>query len=127
MILLLQLLHQGLSLRSKAEYFYREDYPLIISHRGASGYIPEHSLPAYEMAIYMGTDFVEPDIIPSKEGTLFIHHDSYLSGTTNVADLPQYADKKVTKTITTVTGPETMTDWFSTDFTDEELKGLKLR
>jgi len=118
MIIFLQLLSQVSSLHSKADYFYRKDYPLVISHRGACGYIPEHSLPAYEMAIYMGTDFVEPDIIPSSNGTLFIHHDSYLSGTTNVADLPQYASKKVTKTINTVTGPETWTDWFSTDFTD---------
>ena len=81
------------SKRTEAEYFYNSARPLIIAHRGASGYIPEHTLQAYEVAAYMGADFVEPDLCPSKDGYLVINHENMLNDTTNVASsvrIPSY-------------------------------------
>ena len=111
--------------QSPASYFYNAERPLIIAHRGACGYIPEHTLQAYDIAAYMGVDFIEPDLVPSKDGHFIINHDPLLDDTTNVAALPKFAHLRTTKTINTVNGPETQTGWFTEDFTLEEIKELR--
>jgi glycerophosphoryl diester phosphodiesterase len=100
-----------------------ESQPLVIAHRGASGYRPEHTLEAYRLAIRMGADYVEPDLVPTKDGVLVARHENEISGTTDVADRPEFADRRTTKTIdgTAVTG------WFTEDFTLAELKTLRAK
>ncbi|MCI5046082.1 MAG: hypothetical protein MRY59_01170 [Aquisalinus sp.] len=93
--------------------------PLIIAHRGASGYRPEHTLESYKLAIDMGADYIEPDLVFTKDGELIARHDIYLSSTTDVADRPEFADRKKT-----VNG---RADWFSEDFTLTEIKTLRAR
>ena len=95
--------------------------PLVIAHRGASGVLPEHSLAAYERAIEMGADFIEPDLVITKDGVLVARHDRYLSGSTDVSDRPEFADRK------TVKAGHDDPDWFVEDFTLEEIKTLKAR
>ncbi len=95
--------------------------PLVIAHRGAPGYLPEHTGEGYDMAIRMGADYIEPDLVFTKDGHLIARHDHYLSTTTNVADHPEFADRKTTKD-----GHEGE-DWFSEDFTLAEIKTLRAR
>jgi glycerophosphoryl diester phosphodiesterase len=97
--------------------------PLIIAHRGASGHRPEHTLAGYELAIAMGADFIEPDVVPTRDGALVIRHDNELSGTTDIADRPEFADRKTTRT---VDGRE-LTGWFVEDLTLDEVKVLRAR
>lgn len=97
--------------------------PLVIAHRGASGYRPEHTLAAYALAIDMGADFVEPDLVPTKDGVLVARHENEISGTTDVADRPEFAARRATRTIDGVT----FTGWFTEDFTLSELKTLRAR
>jgi glycerophosphoryl diester phosphodiesterase len=97
--------------------------PLIIAHRGASGYLPEHTLEAYTMAIEMGADFIEPDLVATKDGVLIARHEPMLGGTTDVADRPEFASRKVMKK---VDGVDT-TDWFAGDFTLAEIKTLRAK
>jgi glycerophosphoryl diester phosphodiesterase len=73
--------------------------PIVIAHRGASGYVPEHTLAAYFLAIEQGADFIEPDLVMTKDGVLVVRHENEISGTTDVADRPEYANRKTTKTI----------------------------
>ncbi|NEK56571.1 glycerophosphodiester phosphodiesterase [Geodermatophilus sabuli] len=94
---------------------------LVIGHRGASGYRPEHTLASYELAARMGADYVEPDVVSTADGVLVTRHENEISGTTDVADRPEYADRRRT---TTVDGVE-LTGWFTEDFTLEELRGLR--
>ena len=68
--------------------------PLVIAHRGASGYLPEHTIEAYQRALEMGADVIEPDLVVSKDGVVIARHDRYLSTTTNVSDVPEVADRK---------------------------------
>ena len=98
--------------------------PLIIAHRGASGYRPEHTLEAYKLAVEMGADVVEPDLVITKDGVLVARHDRYLSTTTNVADKPEFATRK--KPNADPTG-EPREDWWVEDFTLAELKTLRAR
>ena len=70
------------------------DEPLVIAHRGASGYRPEHTLAAYRLAIEMGADYVEPDLVSTKDGVLVARHENEISGTTDVADHPEFADRQ---------------------------------
>ncbi len=95
--------------------------PIIIAHRGASGLRPEHTIAAYQLAIDMGADFIEPDLVITKDGHLVARHDRYLSTTTNVSDLAEFADRKTKKT-----GLD-RADWFVEDFTLAEIKTLKAR
>jgi glycerophosphoryl diester phosphodiesterase len=97
--------------------------PIVIGHRGASGYRPEHTLAAYELAIDMGADFVEPDLVSTKDGVLVARHENEISGTTDVAAHPEFAHLQTTKTIdgTPITG------WFTEDFTLAELKTLRAK
>jgi len=94
--------------------------PLVIAHRGASGYRPEHTLAAYELAIDLGADFVEPDLCPSKDGFLVARHENEISGTTDVASHPEFADRKKKKVI----DGNNVEGWFTEDFTLAELKTL---
>ena len=94
--------------------------PLVVAHRGASGYLPEHTLEAYTLAIDMGADVIEPDLISTKDGVLIARHDPNLDGSTNVSTKPEFASRKKT---TTVDG-ETQTGWFASDFTLAEIKTL---
>ena len=73
--------------------------PLVIGHRGASGYRPEHTLASYELAARMGADFIEPDLVSTKDGVLIARHENDITGTTDVADHPEFAGRKTTKTI----------------------------
>ncbi len=97
--------------------------PIIIGHRGASGYRPEHTLASYELAIAMGADFIEPDLVSTQDGVLIARHENEISGTTDVGDHPEFAARKATKQID---GRE-VTGWFSEDFTLAEIKTLRAR
>ncbi|MFC5181285.1 glycerophosphodiester phosphodiesterase [Actinomadura harenae] len=95
--------------------------PLIIGHRGASGYRPEHTEGSYELAVRMGADFIEPDLVATKDGQLVVRHENEIGGTTDVASHPEFAGRKTTKTVdgTKITG------WFTEDFTLAEIKTLR--
>ena len=97
--------------------------PMVIAHRGASGYFPEHTRSAYLAAIAQGANAIEPDLVISKDGVLVIRHENEISETTNVAQLPQFADRMTTKI---VDGYE-HTGWFTEDFTWAELSTLVCR
>jgi glycerophosphoryl diester phosphodiesterase len=96
---------------------------LVIGHRGASGYRPEHTLASYELAARMGADYIEPDLVSTADGVLVARHESEIGGTTDVADHPEFADRKVTRTI----DGDTRTGWFTEDFTLAELKTLRAK
>jgi glycerophosphoryl diester phosphodiesterase len=97
--------------------------PFVIAHRGASGYVPEHTLAGYFIAIQQGTDYVEPDLVISKDGALLARHENEIGGTTDVASHPEFAARKATKNI----DGEAITGWFTEDFTLAELKTLRAR
>jgi glycerophosphoryl diester phosphodiesterase len=98
-------------------------HPLIIAHRGASGERPEHTRAAYELAIRQGADVIEPDLVISRDGVLIVRHENEIGGTTDVADRPEFAARRATKTI----DGETLTGWFTEDFTLAELRTLRAR
>jgi glycerophosphoryl diester phosphodiesterase len=95
--------------------------PLVIGHRGASGYRPEHTLASYELAVRLGADYIEPDLVATKDGHLVARHENEISATTDVTDHPEFADRKTTKTV----DGEEITGWFTEDFTLAELKTLR--
>ncbi|MFD5224695.1 glycerophosphodiester phosphodiesterase family protein [Microbacterium sp. NPDC058342] len=97
--------------------------PLVIGHRGAPGYRPEHSRSSYELAFAMGVDAVEPDVVATADGVLVIRHENEISGTTDVADHPEFADRRTTKRI----DGASLTGWFTEDFTWDELATLRTR
>jgi len=97
--------------------------PLIIGHRGAPGYRPEHTRSSYEIAFALGADAVEPDIVATKDGVLVLRHENEISGTTDVASRPEFADRRTTKN---VDGVE-LEGWFTEDFTWSELQTLRAR
>lgn len=94
---------------------------LVIGHRGASGYRPEHTRASYELAVALGADAVEPDIVATKDGVLVLRHENEISGTTDIAAHPEFAGRRTTKRIDGVS----MTGWFTEDFTWAELSTLK--
>lgn len=96
--------------------------PIVIAHRGASGYVPEHTLPAYLIAIEQGADFIEPDLVMTKDGHLIARHDNVLNLTTDVARRPEFGGRRITKV---VDGIEVKDSWFSEDFTLKEIKELR--
>lgn len=100
-----------------------ETTPLVIAHRGASGDRPEHTLEAYRLAIRMGADHIEPDLVSTKDGVLVARHENEISGTTDVAAHPEFADRRVTKVI----DGASVTGWFTEDFTLAELKTLRAK
>jgi glycerophosphoryl diester phosphodiesterase len=97
--------------------------PIVIGHRGASGYRPEHTLEAYRLAIRLGADYIEPDLVSTRDGILVARHENEISGTTDVAAHPEFAGRRTTKTIDGVA----VTGWFTEDFTLAELKTLRAR
>lgn len=96
---------------------------IVIGHRGASGYRPEHTLESYRLAIRQGADFIEPDLVATRDGVLVARHENEISGTTDVATRPQFADRKTTKLVDGVS----ITGWFTEDFTLAELKTLRAK
>lgn len=97
--------------------------PLVIAHRGASGERPEHTLASYERAIAQGADFIEPDLVMTKDGVLIVRHENEISGTTDVAKHPEFAARRTTKTI----DGQSVSGWFTEDFTLAEIKTLRAR
>ncbi|MFO7276275.1 MAG: glycerophosphodiester phosphodiesterase [Pseudomonadota bacterium] len=97
--------------------------PILVAHRGASGYAPEHTLEAYRLAIEQGADFIEPDLVMTRDGVLVARHENEIGGTTDVAQHPRFADRRTTKLVDGVP----VEGWFVEDFTLEELKTLRAR
>ncbi|GAA1766092.1 glycerophosphodiester phosphodiesterase family protein [Agromyces humatus] len=97
--------------------------PLVIGHRGASGYRPEHTRSAYELAFALGADAVEPDIVATRDGVLVLRHENEISGTTDVAARPEFAGRRTTREVDGVA----LTGWFTEDFTWAELSTLRAR
>jgi len=95
--------------------------PLVIAHRGASGYAPEHTLAAYALAVLQGADYIEPDLVMTRDGQLVARHDNELGLTTDVAQRPEFAERKRTQKVDGVS----LEGWFSEDFTLAELKTLR--
>src|SRR5690606_2042395 len=90
-------------------------------HRGASGYAPEHTAAAYAMALDMGADAVEPDLVMTRDGCLVVRHDRYMGTTTDVADHPEFADRRVVKP------GRAAPEWYVEDFTLDEIRTLRAR
>ena len=97
--------------------------PLVIGHRGASGYRPEHTRSAYELAFALGADAVEPDIVATRDGVLVLRHENEISGTTDVAARHEFAGRRTTREVDGVA----LTGWFTEDFTWAELSTLRAR
>src|ERR1700749_2866605 len=97
--------------------------PIVIGHRGACGYVPEHTLTSYFIAIEDGVDYVEPDLVMTRDAVLIARHENEIGGTTDVARHPEFADRRRTQVI----DGETTTGWFSEDFTLAEVKTLRAR
>lgn len=97
--------------------------PLVIGHRGAPGYRPEHTRSSYELALALGVDAVEPDVVLTADGVLVVRHENEIGSTTDVASRPEFASRRTTKTIDGVE----QTGWFTEDFTWAELATLRCR
>ncbi|MFE3514502.1 glycerophosphodiester phosphodiesterase [Streptomyces sp. NPDC059166] len=97
--------------------------PTVIGHRGASGYRPEHTLGSYQLALDMGAHIVEQDLVPTKDGHLVCRHENDITGTTDVAEHPEFAGRRTTKKVDGVS----LTGWFTEDFTLAELKTLRAK
>jgi glycerophosphoryl diester phosphodiesterase len=100
-----------------------ENRPIVIAHRGASGHRPEHTLESYRLAIEFGADYVEPDLVSTRDGVLVCRHENEISGTTDVASRPEFAARWASKTIDGVAAE----GWFTEDFTLAELRTLRAR
>jgi glycerophosphoryl diester phosphodiesterase len=97
--------------------------PIVIGHRGASGYVPEHTLVSYFIAIQQGADFIEPDLVATRDGILIARHENEIGGTTDVATHPEFAQRRTDKVI----DGQRVNGWFTEDFTLAELKTLRAR
>lgn len=97
--------------------------PIVIAHRGASGYLPEHTLPAYFLAVQQGADYIEPDLVATRDGVLVARHENEISRTTDVAQHSEFADRRRVQLI----DGEPVQGWFTEDFTLAELKMLRAR
>jgi glycerophosphoryl diester phosphodiesterase len=95
--------------------------PLVIAHRGASGYRPEHTLASYTLAIEMGADYIEPDLVATRDGRLIARHEPLLDDTTDVKSRPQFAARRSTRTV----DGKSVTGFFASDFTLAEIKQLR--
>src|SRR5690349_9304090 len=95
--------------------------PVIIGHRGACGHCPEHTLASYELAIELRADWIECDVVPTREGALICRHESDLSRTTDVAAHPRFASRKTHKVVDGVP----LEGWFAEDFRLEEISMLR--
>jgi glycerophosphoryl diester phosphodiesterase len=99
-----------------------QPHPLVIGHRGAAGYLPDHTLPGYALAIKLGADFIEPDLVATKDGYLIARHEPNITATTDVAQHPEFADRKRTVVID---GGAPEEGWFASDFTLAEIRTLR--
>ncbi|HEY9208168.1 glycerophosphodiester phosphodiesterase [Acidovorax soli] len=99
----------------------RGERPLVIGHRGASGYLPDHTLEGYRKAIEMGADFIEPDLVATKDGVLIARHEPNITGTTDVSTRTEFASRKTRKVVDGVEEE----GWFASDFTLAEIKTLR--
>jgi len=99
------------------------DAPIVIGHRGAAGYLPDHTLAGYALAIKRGADYIEPDLVATKDGVLVARHEPNIAATTDVADHPEFASRKRTAVI----DGATETGWFVSDFTLREIRTLRAR
>jgi glycerophosphoryl diester phosphodiesterase len=97
--------------------------PIVIGHRGASGYVPEHTLASYFLAMQHGVDFIEPDLVMTKDGVLIARHENEIGGTTDVAAHPEFAARRTRRLIDGMQ----VAGWFTEDFTLTELKTLRAR
>lgn len=97
--------------------------PLVIGHRGAAGYRPEHTLASYELAARMGADYIEPDLVSTKDHVLVARHENEIEATTDVARRTEFAGRRATKVI----DGRVVTGWFTEDFTVAELKTLRVQ
>jgi glycerophosphoryl diester phosphodiesterase len=97
--------------------------PLVVGHRGASGYLPEHTFEAYKRAIEQGADFIEPDLVATKDGELIARHEPNITSTTDIADRAEFATRKTTKIVDGVSE----TGWFASDFTLAEIKTIRAK
>ncbi|MEU8852973.1 glycerophosphodiester phosphodiesterase family protein, partial [Streptomyces sp. NPDC048564] len=95
--------------------------PVVIGHRGAAGWRPEHTAASYTYAVQTGADWIEPDLVPTKDHVLVVRHENEISQTTDVASHPEFADRRTTKTV----DGRAVTGWFTEDFTLAELKTLR--
>jgi glycerophosphoryl diester phosphodiesterase len=95
----------------------------VIGHRGASGYQPEHTLASYRLAIAQCADFIEPDLVSTRDGVLVARHENEIGGTTDVASHPEFAARRTTKLI----DGNSVTGWFTEDFTWRELQTVRAR
>jgi glycerophosphoryl diester phosphodiesterase len=98
-----------------------EEHPLVIGHRGASGYLPEHTLQSYALAIKLGADYVEPDLVATKDGYLVARHEPDITNTTDVARHPEFAGRRRTAMVDGFP----VNGWFASDFTLAEIKTLR--
>lgn len=96
---------------------------IVIAHRGASGERPEHTVESYRLAIEQGADYIEPDLVMTRDGIAVARHENEIGGTTDVADHPEFASRRRTQLI----DGETMSGWFTEDFTLAEIKTLRAR
>ncbi|GAA1517993.1 glycerophosphodiester phosphodiesterase [Streptomyces albidochromogenes] len=109
---------------SKDDGSYRDlPVPTVVAHRGASGYRPEHTLGSYQLALDMGAHVIEQDLVPTKDGHLVCRHENDITGTTDVAEHPEFASRRTTKSVDGVS----LTGWFTEDFTLAELKTLRAK
>jgi glycerophosphoryl diester phosphodiesterase len=99
----------------------RSSRPLVVGHRGAASYRPEHTAAGYELAIDLGADLIEPDVVISADGALVVRHENELSRSTDVASHPEFADRRTERSF----GDTARTGWFTEDFTLEELRTLR--
>ena len=97
--------------------------PIIIAHRGASGYRPEHTLAAYKLAIDMGADFIEPSLVMTKDGVFIARHENEISATTDISMHPEFSERYTVKEI----DGKTVKGWFTEDFTLAEIKSLRAK
>jgi glycerophosphoryl diester phosphodiesterase len=98
--------------------------PLVYGHRGAAGHRPEHTLESYRLAARLGADFIEPDVVATRDHVLVVRHEPAIGGTTDVAEHPEFAGRRTTKVIDGVTFAD---EWFTEDFTLAELRTLRAR
>jgi len=99
----------------------RDESPLVIGHRGAAGYLPDHTLEGYELAIKLGADYIEPDLVATKDGHLIARHEPNITSTTDVRSHPEFAGRETTKVVDGVAE----TGFFASDFTLAEIKTLR--
>jgi glycerophosphoryl diester phosphodiesterase len=111
------------SVPSEAVAHQHDVAPVVVGHRGASGYRPEHTLASYELAARLGADYIEPDLVSTKDGVLVARHEPEISGTTDVANHQEFAARKTTKQLDGVA----TSGWFTEDFTLAELKTLRAK